>query len=100
MGSSLVQRSPTECLNKLTKPQNGHHVPVRKDAGVKGERIYSAYSFFTSVLDEVSCQRHATTALYARSWIGCWVSLRAGLDRGYRKNPLPMPGIEPRSSSL
>jgi hypothetical protein len=28
-GSSLVQTSPTECLNKIKKPQKGSHVPVR-----------------------------------------------------------------------
>jgi hypothetical protein len=32
----------------------------------------------------------------ATHWIGGWVGLRAGLDTGYRKHPLPLPGIEPR----
>jgi hypothetical protein len=46
----------------------------------------------------VSGQPHARTAIYPRGthWIGGWVGLRSCL----RKNPLPLSGIEPRSSSL
>jgi hypothetical protein len=63
-----------------------------------GERRYSFYSFLTSALDAVSGQRYAPAALYPRypldrrlggpqSWSG---------HRGQRKNPFPLPGIEPR----
>jgi hypothetical protein len=52
----------------------------------------------------VSGQRHAPAALYPRErtpgthWIVGWVSPRAGLDAGARRNiPLPLSGIEPRS---
>jgi hypothetical protein len=52
----------------------------------------------------VSGQRHAPAALYPRGkdpWYPLYRRLggpqsRYG-DRGYRKNPLPLPGIEPRS---
>jgi hypothetical protein len=66
------------------------------------ERRYSSYSFTTSALDGVSGQRHAPAALYPRG-----KDPRYPLDRklggpqsrswhgGYRKNPLPLPGIEP-----
>jgi hypothetical protein len=54
---------------------------------------------------EVSGQRHAPAALYppgektpGTHCTGRWVGPRAGLDtRGYRKNSLPLPEIEPRS---
>jgi hypothetical protein len=55
----------------------------------------------------VTGQHHAPAALYLRGrnpstrWIGDWMGLRAGLDtRGYRNNHLPLPQIEPRSSSV
>jgi hypothetical protein len=50
----------------------------------------------------VSGQRHTSTVLSTRErtprthWIGGWVGLKTGLDRGYRKNSLSLPGIEPR----
>jgi hypothetical protein len=50
------------------------------------EEVYSSYSFLTSALDGVSCQRHASAALYSRERIpgthctGCWVVFIAGLD--------------------
>jgi hypothetical protein len=51
----------------------------------------------------VSGQRHASATLYpgertpGTHWIGSWV----GLDKeAGGKNPLPMPGIENRSSIL
>jgi hypothetical protein len=54
----------------------------------------------------VSGKHHAPAALYPRGkdpgthLIGGWVGLRAGLDAGAEgKNPLPLSGIEPRSSS-
>jgi hypothetical protein len=72
--------------------------------GTWGDRQYSSYSFFTSALEGVSGQHHVPAALYLRgkdpryplyrrlggpqSWSG---------HRNYRKNPLPLPGIEPRS---
>jgi hypothetical protein len=52
----------------------------------------------------VSGQRHAPAALYPRGkdpgthCTGGWVGPRAGLDtEAGGKNPLPLPGIEPRS---
>jgi hypothetical protein len=69
----------------------------------QGERRYSSYSFWTSAVDGVSCQRHASAALYPQGktpgthWIGGWVGLRVGLDTGARgKVLLPLPGVEPR----
>jgi hypothetical protein len=53
---------------------------------LKGERIYSSYSFKTPALDGVSGQRHAPAVLYHRgknpgtNCTGGWVGLRAGLD--------------------
>jgi hypothetical protein len=61
-----------------------------RHAGAKWERRHSSYSFITSTLDRMSCQRHALAALYPRvktlaiHWIGIWVGLRAGLDTGAR----------------
>jgi hypothetical protein len=48
-----------------------------RHVGAKEERAYSSYLFLTSALDGVDCQIHAVTR-----WIGGWVGLRAGLDRG------------------
>jgi hypothetical protein len=52
----------------------------------------------------VSGQHHAPAALYPRGkdpgthCTGGWVGPRAGLDTENKgKNPLPLPGIEPRS---
>jgi hypothetical protein len=73
----------------------------------RGERKYSYYSFLTSVVDGVSGQRQGPTAHYPREttpgthWIGRWVGLRTGQDNEATvKIPLPLPGIDPRSSSL
>jgi hypothetical protein len=71
-------------------------------AGDKGESTYSSYSFLTSALGggEWSASRlgrkRTQYSLDRRlgepqSWSG---------QSGYWKNPLPLPGIEPRSSSL
>jgi hypothetical protein len=69
--------------------------------GAWGERRYSFYSFSTSALDwgERSTSRPGR-ALAPRErtpgthCTGGWV----GPTAGQRKNPLPLPGIEPRSS--
>jgi hypothetical protein len=52
-------------------------------------------------------QRHAPAARYPREmtpgthWTGGWVGVRAGVDTEAReKNPFPLSGIEPRSSTL
>jgi hypothetical protein len=56
--------------------------------GAKGERSFSSYSFLTSAEDGVSDERHAPAAPYYHKrtpgthWIGGWVGLRAGLERG------------------
>jgi hypothetical protein len=55
---------------------------------------------------EENGQFHAPAALHSGErapgthWIGCWVGLRAGLDAAGKKNLSPLPGIEPRLSSL
>jgi hypothetical protein len=71
--------------------------------GAKGQRSYSSYSLFTLVLVG---QRHSPVAFSPGERppvpVGQeagWAS-RAGLDTGYRKNSLPLPKIEHRSSSL
>jgi hypothetical protein len=64
-----------------------------------GERgSISSYSYSTSALDgsEWSASRPGERTPVALC-TGGWVGPRAGLCRGYRKNPLPLPGIEPRS---
>jgi hypothetical protein len=83
------------CIPIEVKLSHYHH------AGDKGERKYSYYTFFTSALDGGEWAASAPATLYTRyplngrlggpqSWSG---------HRGNRKNPLPLPGIEPRSSS-
>jgi hypothetical protein len=78
--------------------------PATCRGGAWGERRYSSYSLLTSALDSVSGQRHAPAALYPRGKdlryplyrrLGGPQS-RSG-HRGCRKNPLPLPRIEPRS---
>jgi hypothetical protein len=65
---------------------------------------YSSYSLLTSALDGVSGQRHAPSVLYPREKDPRYpldrrvsgLQTRSG-HRGYKKNPLPLPGIGPRS---
>jgi hypothetical protein len=67
--------------------------------------VYSSYSFTTSALDggEWSASRPGRTFTPGERTpdthcTGGWVGPRAGLDTEARgKNPLPLPGIEPRS---
>jgi hypothetical protein len=50
----------------------------------------------------VSGQCRTSAALYPRGEdprTGGWVGPRAGLDTGWRKNSLALPGIEPQSPS-
>jgi hypothetical protein len=55
---------------------------------------------------DVSGQHHTPAALYPLEmaprthWTGGLVGLRAGMDTAQRKNPLPLPGIEPQLSIL
>jgi hypothetical protein len=67
----------------------------------KEERIYSSYSFLTSALDRVSCQRHAPVTLYPREKEPRYPLYRklGGPQsrfghRGYKKYPLPLPWIK------
>jgi hypothetical protein len=65
---------------------------------------FRAYSFLTSALDGVSGQHHAPAALYSRGkdpgyLLDRWLNGPQSWS-GHRKKPLPMPGIEPRLSSL
>jgi hypothetical protein len=69
-----------------------------------GERRYSSYSFLTSTLNGVSGEHHATAVLYPRvkdSRYPLYRRLggpqRGSGHRGYRKNPLLLPGIIPQS---
>jgi hypothetical protein len=79
--------------------------PTTCHEGAWGKRRYSSYSFSTSALDggEWSASRpgraftpgERTPGTYCT---GAWVGPRAGLDTEVRgNNPLPPPGIEPRS---
>jgi hypothetical protein len=77
-----------------------HYAPWR----LLGEQRYSSFSFLTLALDggERSTSRPLPRftpggRTPGTHWIGVWVDPRAGLDTGYSKNPLPLPGIEPRS---
>jgi hypothetical protein len=79
------------------------YTPWRRLGGGGGR--YSSYSFMTSALDggEWSASRPGRAFTPGEStpgthWTGGWVGPRAGLDTEDRgKNPLPLPGIEPRS---
>jgi hypothetical protein len=69
-----------------------------------GERTYSSYSFTTLALDGVSGQRHAPAALNPQGKnpeYPLYRRLGGPQSRsrltGYRQNPLPLPGIQPRS---
>jgi hypothetical protein len=77
------------------KVKQSRYTPWRRLGGEE----YSSYLFTTSALEGVSGQRHVPAALYPRyplyRTLGGPQS-RSG-HRGYRKNPLPLPGIEPRS---
>jgi hypothetical protein len=66
-------------------------------AGTKEEKQYSSYSFVTSALDGVSGQRHGPAALYPRYAGDRRLGGTLNLPRhgGWRKNALPLPGIEP-----
>jgi hypothetical protein len=121
---SLLENFGTLAWNKLRPPtQQNYHIyislaayhvqlkqkicPATAMQATRGEKGYSSYSFLISALDGVSGQHHAPAALYPRgkdplypqdrrlggpqSWSG---------HRGWRKNPLPLPRIEPRSSNL
>jgi hypothetical protein len=68
------------------------------------ERRFSPYSFFSSILDGVSGQRHAPAALYFQ---GKGPPVPIGQEAGWapdpvwtqriEENPLSLPGIETRS---
>jgi hypothetical protein len=76
-------------------------VPLHATKALGEERRYSSYSFSTSALDglvvSVTPRPHFTPGTH---WIGGWVGLSAGLDRGLRKNPSPLLGIELRPTQL
>jgi hypothetical protein len=72
-----------------------HNVKIKK---------VSSYTFTTSALDGVSGQRHAPAALYPRGKVPRYALYRRlggpqsrSEHRGYRKNSLPLLGIEPGS---
>jgi hypothetical protein len=109
---NILQHFPSITTGKSEIVDYLTHISIEKcklssyrHAGSKGERVYSSSLFLTSVLDGVSGQGHAPAAIYPRerprfpldrrlcgpqSWSGY---------REYRKNPLPLPGIEPLPSS-
>jgi hypothetical protein len=64
--------------------------------------MYSSHSFLTSALDEGewSASRPGRALRPGTHWIGGWMGPRTGLGTEFRgKILLPLPGIEPRSSS-
>jgi hypothetical protein len=88
----------------LVKEKKKQSSPTTRHEDARGERKCSSYSFLTSALDggEWSASRpdralprgkNPRYPLYRRLSVP---QSRSG-HRGYRKNPLPLPGIEPRS---
>jgi hypothetical protein len=82
------------------KVKQSRYTPWRR---LGGERRHSSYySFTTSALDggEWSASLPDRAFTPGTHCTGGWVGPRSGLDTEVRgKNPLPLPGIEPRSSS-
>jgi hypothetical protein len=78
--TSMLRFSELPSISKTRKVK----LSLYRHAVDKGERSYSSYSFLTSALDEVSCQRHISAVLCRRGIdpdthsIGCWVGPRAG----------------------
>jgi hypothetical protein len=64
-----------------------------RNAGVKGERKYSSYSFFTWTLDVVSGQRHSPAALYPRESTSCSL----GQEAGWASEPVWTQRLEEKS---
>jgi hypothetical protein len=79
--------------------------PSTCHGGAWGERRYSSYSFTTSALDgelvvSITPQPRFTSGerTPGTHWTGGWVGPTGSLDtEDSGKNPLPLPGIEPRS---
>jgi hypothetical protein len=91
-----------EYTESLFQHQSIVKLPRTYHGGAKGER-YSSYSFLSTALHGgewiVSRPDRDLPPVPIRQEAG-WAS-RAGLDTEVRgKNPLSLPGIEPRSSSL
>jgi hypothetical protein len=84
----------------IHKKKQSHNTPIY----VRGERRYSSYSFTTSTLDggEWSASRPGRVSPPGKGpsvpivQEAGWAQSRSG-HRGYRKNTLPLSGIEPRS---
>jgi hypothetical protein len=85
--------------------KNSKAVPLRAMEALGGERRYSSYSFTTSALDggEWSASRPGRALPLGK---GCplpivqetgWAPELVWIQRLGGKNPLPLPGIEPRS---
>jgi hypothetical protein len=78
--TSMLRSSELLSIPKTRKVK----LSLYRHAVDKGERSYSSYSFLTSALDEVSCQRHISAVLCRRGIdpdthsIGGWVGPRAG----------------------
>jgi hypothetical protein len=90
-----------DAIMAIKKGKQSRYTPWRR---LGGDRRYSSYSFTTSALDGVSGQRHAPAELYTREKNSRYPldrrlggPQRRSEHRGWRKNPLPLPGIEPRS---
>jgi hypothetical protein len=103
VGDTLAAFATTN-LNCFTIGSKKQNSPSTRHGGAWGERRYSSYSFLISVLDggEWSASRPGRALPLGTDpgihRTGGWVGLRAGLNREVReKNPLPLPGIEPRS---
>jgi hypothetical protein len=86
-----------------------HHqknVKLSRHGGTWGERRYNSYSYLTSALDrgEWSASRPGSALPPGKDPQYPLDRRLGGLQsrsgrRGQKKNPLPLPGIEPRSSS-
>jgi hypothetical protein len=83
---------------------NSKAVPLHAMEALGGKRRYSFYSITTSALDGGEWSASRPAALYPRGKDPRYPlyrrlggpQIRSG-HRGYRQNPLPLPGIEPLS---
>jgi hypothetical protein len=91
-------------VNVQSKVKLSRYTPCRRYRG-EDEQILLILDLGTRSVWVVSITPPATLYLRERTrgthWIGGWVGLKSRSGhRGYRKNPLPLPGIEPPSYSL
>jgi hypothetical protein len=84
----------------IERPRSGKQSsPATRHGGAWGERRYSSYSFLTSALDggEWSASRPDRALPRGKDpWYPGW-ALEPVWTQRLEENPLPLPGIEPRS---